>query len=88
MKFTPETGITACKVVAGFNLATALANLYLGKLAQFGVGIASVGLCIGGVFCFREAIKMREMNKEMEDIKARVEADIWDIQHGKPITDQ
>jgi hypothetical protein len=79
---SPEVGITACKVVAGFNLATSLANLYLSKFGQFGIGIASIGLCWGGVLIFREGIKMREQNKEMNDIRVKLEADIWEMEHG------
>lgn len=88
MKLTPQQGILACHIWAGFNVATSLANLYLGRWGQVGLGVASIAVCFGASYLFRQGILMRQQIQEMEDIRMKLEADLWDMEHGKPITDQ
>ncbi len=81
---TPQRCITFVKVWAAWNAGLGIGNLVRWNLGQLGLNIASVGICIGSVYLFREVLVMQEQTKEMRDVRIKLEADIWDMEHGKP----
>jgi hypothetical protein len=86
--FTPQRCMKGVQVVGAWNLGMAIANGIRLNLGHLGLNIASVGVCIGSYYLFREVLKMMQQNEEMKDIRLKLEADIWDMEHGKSFSDQ
>ncbi len=80
---TPKRCMTFVKVWGAFNLGMTIANAIRLNLGQLGLNVASVGICIGSYYLFREVMVMQEQTKEMRDIRIGLEADIWDMEHGQ-----
>ena len=85
---TPQRCMTGVKVVGAWNLGMGSANGIRLDVAQLGFNIAATVMCVGSYYLFKEIVKMMEQNEEMKDIRMKLEADIWDMEHGKSFSDQ
>lgn len=85
---TPQRCMTGVKIVGAFNLGMAIANGLRLNVSQLGFNIAATAMCVGSYYLFKEIVKMMEQTEEMKDIRLKLEADIWDMEHGKSYSDQ
>ena len=81
--FTPQRCITGVKIAGAWNLGMAIANVIRLNLGQLGLNVAATAMCIGSYYLFRNIIEMMDETKKMAAMRVSLEADLWELQHGK-----
>lgn len=85
---TPQRCMKATLIWGVYNLGMAVGNMVRWNPGQLGLNIASVGICIGSYYLFKEVLEMKKQTAEMEEIRIQAEAMVWDMEHGRSFSDQ
>ena len=86
--FTPQRCMTGVKIAGAWNLGMAIANIFRFNAAHLGLNVAATAMCIGSYYLFRNVREMMDETKKMEQMRVALEADLWELQHGKSYSDQ